>query len=207
MTQHEKTGLEGTSDDSQPPDFAEEKIVAALRRPAAIDPVAFDARVMKAVRAEPRHAADLAAFRRRLKTASIVCAALAAAIALFVIQDSRESVSPIVPRRTSGVTGSPGASLPDARSKRTVTFTLVAAGASRVAVAGSFNEWSTAATPLHRIGKDTWTTDIPLGTGRYVYQFVIDGKRWVADPGAPHDAGDDFGASNSVVTVATAGSA
>ncbi|HSU95594.1 MAG TPA: isoamylase early set domain-containing protein, partial [Gemmatimonadaceae bacterium] len=88
-----------------------------------------------------------------------------------------------------------------------VRFTLVASGASAVAVAGSFNGWSTAATPLRRIDKNTWTADIPLGAGRYVYQFVIDGHRWVPDPKAPRDAGDDFGATNSVVTVAGSGSA
>ncbi|MGI9089995.1 MAG: isoamylase early set domain-containing protein [Gemmatimonadaceae bacterium] len=82
-------------------------------------------------------------------------------------------------------------------------FSLVGARAAKVTVAGSFNGWNTSATPLRRVGNATWVADVPLKAGRYVYQFVLDDHRWVQDPNAPRDPGDDFGKSNSVVTVVT----
>jgi len=43
--------------------------------------------------------------------------------------------------------------------------------------------------------------EVPLAPGRYGYAFVLDGRRFVADPAAPRALGDDFGAPTSVVTV------
>ena len=194
-------------------DAAEQRLVARLRAPVVVDANAFDARVMAAVQREPafgrssRHASGHAsgratghatdrATRRMVAAISVAGLAMAAVVAFIMI---RGAGGRTVPRNH------PVTVVRSAVSN--VRFTLVASGASAVAVAGSFNGWSTAATPLRRIDKNTWTADIPLGAGRYVYQFVIDGHRWVPDPKAPRDAGDDFGATNSVVTVAGSGSA
>jgi 1,4-alpha-glucan branching enzyme len=46
-----------------------------------------------------------------------------------------------------------------------------------------------------------WTVTIPLTPGRHRYAFIVDGRRWVPDPGAPRAAGDDFDTPSSVVTV------
>lgn len=185
-------------DDIAALDAAELKFVAELRAAVPVDTAAFDARVMAAVNREPTFGPPSHARRRRgFVAVSGVGLALAAVVAFVIIRGGDK------PRETP-------ASRPVAAARpvaSTVRFTLVASGASRVAVAGSFNGWNTAATPLRRIDKDTWAADIPLGAGRYVYQFVIDGKRWVPDPHAPRDPGDDFGATNSVVTVAVSGSA
>lgn len=178
-------------------DATEREIVAALRAPVTADAVAFDARVMDAIRKEHRHAIGRRRIHAsRIAAALVTCTALAAAI-VFMMRGGNQSTT----------IESPARSVAAAATSRTVVFTLVASGASRVAVAGSFNGWNTAATPLRRVGKDTWATELPLGTGRYEYQFVIDGSRWVPDPRAPRDADDDFGAANSVVTVTTPGSA
>lgn len=177
----------------------ERLIIEALRAPVAVDSRAFDARVMTAVRIERAHdASKVRMHRGRVAAAVVACGAVAAAVVFLAIGRDAQSTSAVPQARSAAAVPS---------GQRNITFTLVASGASSVAVAGSFNGWSTAATPLRRIGKDTWAAEIPLGAGRYVYQFVIDGTRWVADPRAPRDAGDDFGASNSVVTVASSGSA
>ena len=186
-------------------DAAEQRLVARLRAPVVVDASAFDARVMAAVEREPafgrsnRRATGGAAShatRRMVAAISVAGLAMAAVVAFIMIRGAGERTVP---------GNHPVTVVRSAVSN--VRFTLVASGASAVAVAGSFNGWSTAATPLRRIDKNTWTADIPLGAGRYVYQFVIDGHRWVPDPKAPRDAGDDFGATNSVVTVAGSGSA
>lgn len=92
----------------------------------------------------------------------------------------------------------------DAAARRTVQFVLVAPSAKSVAVVGSFNDWDTSAAPLHRDAGGVWTAQIPLLAGRYTYSFVVDGKRWQADPAAPRSVDDDFGAPSSVLTVAGA---
>ncbi len=184
-------------DGTQELDAAEQRFVAQLRAPVAVDADAFDARVMAAVQRErvfsrPGHRGS----HRVVAAISVAGVALAAAIAFIVIGGGVERTAQ--KQRPVKVAHS---------AVSTVRFTLVASGASQVAVAGSFNGWNATATPLRRIDKNTWAADIPLGAGRYVYQFVIDGHRWVPDPQAPRDPGDDFGATNSVVTVAGSGAA
>ncbi len=177
-------------DDTEALDAAEQQFVAQLRTPIAVDTDAFDARVMAAVQRERAFGRpDRRARHRAVAAITVAGVSLAAVIAFVMIGGG---VNRTVPAHPAKVVHS---------AFSTVRFTLVAAGASQVAVAGSFNGWNATATPLRRIDKITW------GAGRYVYQFVIDGHRWVPDPQAPRDPGDDFGATNSVVTVAGSGSA
>ncbi len=83
---------------------------------------------------------------------------------------------------------------------------LVAPGVTRVSLVGEFNDWDPHATPLVRVGRDgPWVTTVPLPPGRHVYGFVLDGSRWMSDPGAPLAPDDGFGASNSVVVVGQEG--
>jgi hypothetical protein len=56
-------------------------------------------------------------------------------------------------------------------------------------------------TSMERSDGGVWTATIPLKPGRYQYMFVIDGKRWIADPLATEDAGDGFGSRNAVLDV------
>jgi len=184
-------------DDAEELDAAEQRFVARLRAPVAVDADAFDARVMEAVQREAAHGGNVRRGSRGMVAAiSAAGVALAAVIAFIMVGGgANRTVHEQHPVKVAHTAVS------------TVRFTLVASGASQVAVAGSFNGWNAAATPLRRIDKNTWAADIPLGAGRYVYQFVIDGHRWVPDPQAPRDPGDDFGATNSVVTVAGSGSA
>jgi hypothetical protein len=84
---------------------------------------------------------------------------------------------------------------------RSVEFALRTPADSSVTLVGDFNDWNTAATPLHRDG-DVWTVTVPLRPGRYRYTFIVDGTGWRRDPTAPPALEDDFGAPTSVITIA-----
>ena len=73
--------------------------------------------------------------------------------------------------------------------------------ARTVDVAGDFNGWDPARTPLEQTATGAWTVTIPLQPGRYEYMFVVDGKQWVGDPFAVEQADDGFGSRNAVLDV------
>jgi hypothetical protein len=81
-------------------------------------------------------------------------------------------------------------------------FSLVDEDATSVAVAGSFNGWSSSAWALSDADEDgTWTGSFPVASGVYQYKFVIDGTEWITDPGNPETADDGYGGLNSELTV------
>ncbi len=83
-----------------------------------------------------------------------------------------------------------------------VQFICYAPKARRVAIVGDFNNWSTAADPMYDRGeKGAWSITLPLQPGRYEYKFLIDGEKWIPDPGNPKRIKDGFGGHNSVVEV------
>ena len=85
------------------------------------------------------------------------------------------------------------------------TFVLRAPGASRVSVAGDFNNWDAEATPMRHSGSgDLWIVSVSLPRGVHLYSFVLDGAEWRPDPAAPLAAETSFGGHNSVVVVAGA---
>ncbi len=86
-----------------------------------------------------------------------------------------------------------------------VRFVLYAPGAKRVAVAGTFNQWDQTVAPLVPAGTGgVWSTTLALPVGQHQYAFVVDGRRWVADPAAPA-VDDGFGRRNSVIAVTAQG--
>jgi len=90
---------------------------------------------------------------------------------------------------------------PPSASLVTVRFVLVAPEAKQVSLAGTFNQWDPQATPLVRAGATgVWTATVTLPAGQHQYVFVVDGARWVPDPGAPA-VDDGFGRRNSVLTL------
>ncbi|MEW5867173.1 MAG: hypothetical protein AB1774_10005 [Bacillota bacterium] len=81
-------------------------------------------------------------------------------------------------------------------------------GARTVTLAGTFNGWSTTATPLEDYdGDGVWSVRLPLAPGRYEYKFVVNGSKWFTDEDAASFAPDGFGGRNSVIAVGTASSA
>lgn len=79
-------------------------------------------------------------------------------------------------------------------------FELFVRDACAVFLAGSFNDWSPTATPMHRESDVKWIVALLLPPGRYEYQFVVDG-RWTRDPKAADEVPNPFGGRNSVVEV------
>ncbi len=83
-----------------------------------------------------------------------------------------------------------------------VTFVLRAPGATRVSVAGDFNNWDAEATPMAHSGTgDMWILSLRLPRGVHMYSFVLDGSEWRPDPSAPLAADEAFGGHNSVIVV------
>lgn len=82
-----------------------------------------------------------------------------------------------------------------------VMFAAKFEGASKVLIAGDFNNWSPMSTPMAS-GKapGLWITKLPLYPGRYRYRFIVDGK-WCTDPGNTYVETNQFGELNNVVEV------
>ncbi|HTD70119.1 MAG TPA: isoamylase early set domain-containing protein [Gemmatimonadales bacterium] len=180
---------------------------AADRAPVALSP-ALEERVMAAVRhAASSHAASPGnrawrwlntprdvELRLRVRPWTVWAGALAAAAALALL------LGRPAPQLVPGTQARGGM-----RDSVLVRFVLYAPGARRVAVAGTFNQWDRAAAPLVPAGRSgVWTTTLALPVGQHQYAFVVDGGRWVADPGAPA-VDDGFGRRNSVVAVTAQG--
>jgi len=108
------------------------------------------------------------------------------------------------PAQRAAVPGSMAAETATAgNSAQTVLVRLVVLqpGARSVHVAGDFNGWNPARTPLEPSEGGAWTVTLPLQPGRYAYQFVVDGDRWIADPFAAEQNDDGFGSRNAVLDV------
>lgn len=159
-----------------------QEVTAELRRPVPSAPDLAPRVLAELLRPRWRRALAWATRPRRVAISPLGAAALAAGIAgaLFLAR--------------GGTTASPDV--------RPVQFVLRAPEARSVSLVGDFNDWDVAADPLHptRGADGVWTVEIPLAPGRHEYAFVIDGERWMADPGAPAVM-DDFGQPGSALTV------
>jgi hypothetical protein len=156
-----------------------QRLLAAVDREPVTFPAAFDARVF----AELRRRAERPTFWRRLRLRPwTLVPAFAAGAALALLLSSPPPPTP-------------------AASAVTVRFVLFAPDAQQVALAGTFNQWDQAATPLVRTGTPgVWTATLTLPAGQHQYAFVVDGARWMPDPGAPA-VDDGFGRRNSVLAL------
>jgi 1,4-alpha-glucan branching enzyme len=82
-----------------------------------------------------------------------------------------------------------------------VRFAMVRPEARSVALAGSFNQWSTASHPLARQdSRGLWSTVVPLPPGEHLFMYVVDGTEWVS-PLADEYVDDGFGSKNGIVVV------
>jgi hypothetical protein len=95
----------------------------------------------------------------------------------------------------------PGTSGPAHGAVVLVRLVVVQPGARVVQAAGDFNGWNPSRTPLEQTADGAWTVTLPLEPGRYEYQFVVDGERWIGDPFAVEQSNDGFGSRNAVLDV------
>jgi hypothetical protein len=84
-----------------------------------------------------------------------------------------------------------------------VRFELDAPGASSVALVGTFNDWDSSRLMMADPGHDgVWQVSVRLKKNSLaVYNFVIDGSRWVVDPRSPAQVDDGFGGHSSVMKL------
>lgn len=86
-----------------------------------------------------------------------------------------------------------------------VSFRLVKPEAKAVFVAGSFNNWSSSASPMVRREDGVWEHRTRLMPGEVLYKFVAD-NGWIFDPGNPNRETDKGGNSNSVLDIGSSAS-
>lgn len=180
------------------------KIARELRKPMTVS-ASFDARVMRAVRALPRHAR----FRlwSRLTTPRTVTVTplswgiLAASLALFAALGAMHASADInrVAKASANFFPKGKATTPDQR----VQFVLVAPDAKKVSVVGDFNGWDAqhAGYQAQHRGGGVWSVTAQVPVGHHRYSFVVDDSLWVADPTAPRVVDNDFGVANSTMVV------
>jgi len=84
-----------------------------------------------------------------------------------------------------------------------VLFVLDAPMAKSVSLVGDFDKWNPAVHALSRKGPaQPWELRLDLPRGRmYVYDFVIDGTRWVPDPSVEARVEDGFGGAGSLLRL------
>src|SRR4051812_45127064 len=70
-------------------------------------------------------------------------------------------------------------------------------------VAGDFNGWSKAATPMTDEGLGQYKATVDLTEGIHFYKFVVNGDKWVNDPASDREleADDGNGGKNSAVMI------
>jgi 1,4-alpha-glucan branching enzyme len=74
--------------------------------------------------------------------------------------------------------------------------------AESVVLAGDFNTWSLEAHPMKQLKDGSFSVTVSLKPGySYSFRYVLDGNVWVSDPEADNYAPNEFGETNSVITV------
>lgn len=190
---------------SAPHDEFLERVVHPLRQPETLAPD-FDARLMASIRAQTTAVYPIFAGRERtgawwrrpraFEASPLALLGMAAGFAGFVALATLAGTSRLSPAAPVVATGV-------ADTVHVVRFVFAAPDARAVALVGDFNGWSAESTPLAPTGHGgVWSVSLPLGRGEHEYAFIVDGRRWVADPAAPTIAGE-FDTPSSIVAVGT----
>ena len=93
-----------------------------------------------------------------------------------------------------------------ATTLKATPFSCNAPDAKTVHLAGTFNNWDPAVTPLKQKKDGVWTTTVKLSPGRHEYKFIIDGE-WCCTPqgsGEEPDADcvpNEHGTMNRVIEI------
>jgi len=86
-----------------------------------------------------------------------------------------------------------------------VTFKVtkeMAAGASKVNIAGEFNDWNETSDELNTLKDGSFSLSLDLETGRaYQFRYVLDGNQWINDEAADRYQNSGFNSLNSVVEL------
>jgi hypothetical protein len=86
------------------------------------------------------------------------------------------------------------------RLAKTIHFELKGfSDAQKVHLAGNFNNWDPTGILMNQT-TNGWSIDLPLGHGKHLYKFIVDGD-WMTDPANPRAESDLQGNTNSVILV------
>jgi hypothetical protein len=194
-------------DDMEKPDPQIERIAAPLRRQERLAD-GFEQRLMGEVRRSVLGTEELGAGGRpnvarswwtapRSFSLSPLAAIASAAVFAAVVAASTFALgmrqATIVPPVTAA----------SVDTVHIVRFVFLDSTAKHVALVGDFNGWAADATPLVvHDGTGMWTASVALRPGQHEYAFIVDGKRWAADPLALTTT-DEFGTPSSRLAVGT----
>jgi 1,4-alpha-glucan branching enzyme len=82
-----------------------------------------------------------------------------------------------------------------------VRFLLANPEARRVALAGTFNDWSTTSHRMSREASGRWRIVVALPQGEHQFMFVVNDAEWITPPAADDYVDDGFGKKNGIVVV------
>ena len=86
------------------------------------------------------------------------------------------------------------------RSSEKTFICYAGPNATRVFLAGDFNDWRTAAAPMTKTNDGSWRAKARLAPGEHQYKFIVDGQ-WVHDQAAERQVLNSYGTLNSVIRV------
>ena len=87
------------------------------------------------------------------------------------------------------------------KKKGEVTFVFDAQpDAKKVYLAGTFNNWDPQAKRMTKFKDRSFRARLRLDAGHHEYKFVVDGN-WLNDPDAESHTTNQYGTSNSIVSV------
>jgi serine protease AprX len=91
-------------------------------------------------------------------------------------------------------------------SQEGVSFSLHDHCASSVQVLGSWNDWRPPGIHAERVEPGFWqTSPTSFPAGPHTYKFLLNGQRWLDDPGNPRKMPDGMGGFNSMFIVSKDG--
>jgi hypothetical protein len=167
-----------------------------LRAPVHITE-GFHGRTMAAIRREESSPAESLFASKMISVSPVGAFALAALLVAVAFG------SAAIGRNTALKSGAVAVAAAD--TVRLVRFQLAAPGAHSVTLVGDFNDWSRSAITLQPAEKPgVWTASVPLSAGRHEYAFIVDGKKWVADPYAATHR-DEYDVESSVIHIGESG--
>jgi 1,4-alpha-glucan branching enzyme len=84
--------------------------------------------------------------------------------------------------------------------RKRIEFSFDAPDASKVFLAGDFNEWNIKKHPMKKNQNGLWQKIVMLYPGKYEYKFLVDGK-WEQDPNNDWKCRNCFGTQNNIISV------
>ena len=191
---------------TEPHDRLDERmdaVLSALRQPPIVARESAARVAAAAVLAQSPASTRPALLARMAATLAVV------ALGGALVARGREATPPVAPatsRQPAAVGSATSATRYAAHTVaavRPIVFELEAPAARSVQVLGDFNDWARGAS-MQRGADGRWRLTTLLPPGRYIYAFLVDGRRFTRDPLRDAVEDRDFGVTGSEVVVGEA---